>query len=231
MSKLITVFGATGKQGGAVVNAILADAELSKEFKVRAVTRSPSKPVAQELAKKGVEVVSVCYNIYYNPALPLANSHSTQGDMDSTSSVESAVEGAHTVFSVTNFWESVSAETEYAQGKAVADASKKAGVAHLIFSSLINVSEATAGRLTKMKHFDTKADVERYIRQIGLPATFILPGYFASNYLQMFKRGDEGGFVFSSPVTDEALFPVVDIEKDFGTSIIHSSMSFLPPHL
>lgn len=138
--------------------------------------------------------------------------------MDSTSSVESAVTGAHTVFSVTNFWESVSAETEYAQGKAVADAAKKAGVSHLIFSSLINVSEASAGRMTKMKHFDTKADIERYIRQIGLPATFVLPGYFASNYLQMFKKGDDGAYVFSSPVTDEALFPVIDIEKDFGRS-------------
>lgn len=74
MSKLITVFGATGKQGGSVVNAILADAELSKEFKVRAVTRDPSKPAAQELAKRGVEVVSVYYHIIVSLSLqPLAN--------------------------------------------------------------------------------------------------------------------------------------------------------------
>jgi uncharacterized protein YbjT (DUF2867 family) len=59
MSKLITVFGATGNQGGSVVRAILADPVLSKEFKIRAITRDPSKPSAKELAAKGVEVVSV----------------------------------------------------------------------------------------------------------------------------------------------------------------------------
>lgn len=60
MSKLITVFGATGNQGGSVIRHILADAKLSKEFKIRGITRDPSKPAAQELVKQGVEVISVC---------------------------------------------------------------------------------------------------------------------------------------------------------------------------
>jgi uncharacterized protein YbjT (DUF2867 family) len=59
MSKLITVFGATGNQGGSVIEAILADSELSKEFKVRGVTRDTTKKTAHDLAKKGVEVVTV----------------------------------------------------------------------------------------------------------------------------------------------------------------------------
>lgn len=59
MSKLITVFGATGNQGGSVIRHILADPQLSTEFKVRGVTRDTTKPAAQELAGKGVEVVSV----------------------------------------------------------------------------------------------------------------------------------------------------------------------------
>jgi uncharacterized protein YbjT (DUF2867 family) len=59
MSKLITVFGATGQQGGSVVEALLADPALSKEFRIRAVTRDTSKPSAQALAARGVELVTV----------------------------------------------------------------------------------------------------------------------------------------------------------------------------
>lgn len=59
MSNLLTVFGATGVQGGSVVRSVLADPELSKTFKIRAVTRDVSKAPAQELAKQGVEVVTV----------------------------------------------------------------------------------------------------------------------------------------------------------------------------
>jgi hypothetical protein len=59
MSKLITVFGATGNQGGSVIEAILADPQLSKEFKIRGITRDATKKSAQDLAKRGIEVVSV----------------------------------------------------------------------------------------------------------------------------------------------------------------------------
>lgn len=59
MSKLITVFGATGNQGGSVIEALLADETLRKEFKIRAITRDTSKPAAKALEGKGVEVVSV----------------------------------------------------------------------------------------------------------------------------------------------------------------------------
>jgi uncharacterized protein YbjT (DUF2867 family) len=59
MSKIITVFGATGNQGGSVITSLLDDAQLSKAFKIRGVTRDISKPAAQELKSKGVELVVV----------------------------------------------------------------------------------------------------------------------------------------------------------------------------
>lgn len=65
MSKILTVFGATGNQGGSVIRTILADAVLSKSWKIRGVTRDTSKPAAKKLAQDGVEVVSVsaCNNV------------------------------------------------------------------------------------------------------------------------------------------------------------------------
>lgn len=59
MSRILTVFGATGKQGGSVIRAVLADSTLSKQFKIRGITRDASKPAAKALADQGVEVVVV----------------------------------------------------------------------------------------------------------------------------------------------------------------------------
>lgn len=57
--KLFVVFGATGTQGGSVIKSMLTDPKASAEFKLRGITRDPSKPNAQALAAKGVECVTV----------------------------------------------------------------------------------------------------------------------------------------------------------------------------
>jgi uncharacterized protein YbjT (DUF2867 family) len=59
MSKLLTVFGATGNQGGSVIKTVLADPELSAEFRIRGVTRNASKPAAKSLADQGIEIMTV----------------------------------------------------------------------------------------------------------------------------------------------------------------------------
>lgn len=61
MSKqTIVVFGATGNQGGSVINSILADSKASSRFHLKGVTRDPTKESSKALASKGVEVVKVC---------------------------------------------------------------------------------------------------------------------------------------------------------------------------
>lgn len=57
--KIVVVFGATGVQGGSVVKSILGDPRTAKEYKIRGITRDPSKPNAQALVKQGVEAVEV----------------------------------------------------------------------------------------------------------------------------------------------------------------------------
>lgn len=59
MPKILTVFGASGNQGGSVVRTVLADSQLSKEFKIRAISRDESKTSIKEFKEKGVEIVKV----------------------------------------------------------------------------------------------------------------------------------------------------------------------------
>lgn len=120
------------------------------------------------------------------------------------------------MFLVTNYWESKSADTELAQGKNVADAAKESGVSHLIFSSLLNVTDASGGRLTHVPHFDAKADIEKYILSTGVPSTFVLPGYFMSNYLGMFRKGDDESYTLAYPVSSQAKLPLLDAADDTG---------------
>ncbi|XP_041263568.1 nmrA-like family domain-containing protein 1 isoform X1 [Onychostruthus taczanowskii] len=160
--KLIVVFGATGAQGGGVARALLDDGS----FEVRAVTRSPRKKEAEELRRRGAEVV--------------------KADQDDEASLERALAGAYGAFIVTNFWEHCSKEKEIEQGQRLADLSKRQGLRHVVFSGLENVHQLTGGRL-EVLHFDGKGVVEEYFQKIGVPTTIIrLPFYF-ENFLSIFK--------------------------------------------
>ncbi|KAJ5107712.1 hypothetical protein N7456_004387 [Penicillium angulare] len=182
MSKLITVFGATGNQGGSVIRTILNDAKLSKEFRVKAVTRDVNKPIALDLAGQGVEVV--------------------KGDMSSPEDMSTVISGSHTVFLVTNFWESQSAAPEIIQGKIVTDA-----------------SEATNGRLVHITHFDGKAEVERYIKSSGLSATFVMLGIFTTQLFDLIRKQDDGTFVLATPTSTSAPAPFIDPRTDTGNFV------------
>ncbi|KAI8719542.1 NmrA domain-containing protein [Fusarium sp. LHS14.1] len=195
---LLTVFGATGAQGGSVIRAVLADDVLSKEYKIRGITRDVSKPAAQALAEKGVEVVAA--------------------DMSSKEDLVDALKDSHTVFLVTTPAFLSGGSQELPHGKNVADVASDLGVKHLIYSSLLHVTETTEGRLKYVVHFDDKAEVERYIRSKGIPSTFVLPGYFMSNFtaFQMIKKGDDGVYSLVYPVSDKAKFPLIDTPSDLG---------------
>lgn len=140
--------------------------------------------------------------------------------MSSADAAAAAVAGAHTVFLVTNFWESMSSSTEEAQGRAVADACKAAGVQHLIFSSLLNTTEASGGKLPNISHFDGKARIEAYIRSTGVPSSFFLPGMFMSNFVGALQRRPEGeGYILAVPegmTLEGAKAPLFDVVDDTG---------------
>lgn len=57
--KILVVFGATGNQGGSVINSMLGDSKASQEFKLRGITRDTTSSKAKALFEKGVECVTV----------------------------------------------------------------------------------------------------------------------------------------------------------------------------
>jgi len=102
--KILVVFGATGNQGGSVINSVLKDPKTAHEFKIRGITRDPSKPNAKALEARGVECVAA--------------------DINNKDQIKVALKDAYAVFAVTNYWEKMDAELEIKQGKTIADVSK-----------------------------------------------------------------------------------------------------------
>lgn len=156
MTNLLVVFGATGQQGSSVISKVLGDAELSRTYKIRGLTRDPSKPDAQALSQKGVEVV--------------------RSDTDDRSSVRAALEGAHTVFAMTvSLYKPGGMEEELAQGKAIADEAAAAGVQFLVYSSVPSPKKVSGGKYP-VDSFDVKDQVRDYISSLPIRSAFFLPG-------------------------------------------------------
>ncbi|KAF9903139.1 hypothetical protein EC991_004122 [Linnemannia zychae] len=198
MSKLLVVFFATGQQGRSIIDYVINDPDLSKVYKLRGVTRDPSKPEALALQKKGVEVV--------------------KADMDDKESLKHAMQGAHTVFAATaTVYDDQLVARESAQGRALGDAAVESGVQYLIFSTLPHTSTISKGAYA-VSSFDVKAETEQYIRGLPIDSAFFSPGSFMQNYLDMFAPhpAGDGTYVFSNIVSPQAPIPHIDTLGDTG---------------
>jgi uncharacterized protein YbjT (DUF2867 family) len=111
----VVVTGATGKQGGAVAQGLLA-----RGHKVRAVTRDPNSKPAKLLADAGASLVTA--------------------SLDDNTAIAKALEGATSLFAMTTPFGGT--EAEIGQGVAAADAAKAAGV-HLVFTSVGSANKQT----------------------------------------------------------------------------------------
>jgi uncharacterized protein YbjT (DUF2867 family) len=116
-SKIVLVTGATGSQGGSVVQALL-----KQGYQVRGMTRNVLSPAAKQLSKQGVEVVA--------------------GDFTDQDSLLRAAGGVDTIFTMTTPFEE-GVERETAQGMAITEAAKAVGVGHLVYSSVASANRAT----------------------------------------------------------------------------------------
>lgn len=153
----IVVFGATGQQGGAVMQHLLATGYTN----VHAFVRPSENEKAKALEEKGVKLVV--------------------GDLDDPMSLDKAIEGAYGVFSVMPL-DIQNIEIEVSRGKAVADAAKKASVKHFVYSSV-----GGAHRGESIPHFKTKYTIEQYVHELGLPASIVRPSAFMENFITFMR--------------------------------------------
>ena len=158
----ILVVGATGTQGGAVVEHLLG----REGFTIHALTRDATSGAARALADRGVEVI--------------------EGDMAEKNTIRPLVEEADGVFCVTSYWEA-GGEREVELGVNMAEVAADEGVDHFVFSSV-----GGAERDTGIPHFETKHRIEERIRDLGLPATVFRPVYFMGNFEGQREQIEEG---------------------------------------
>jgi uncharacterized protein YbjT (DUF2867 family) len=193
--KIIAVFGATGAQGGGLVRAILNDP--SGGFTVRAITRDPRSDKARELATPGSVVVAA--------------------NVDDPASIEKAFQGAYAAYCVTFFWNHFSSEQEIAQARNLAQAAKRAGVQHVIWSTLEDTRKwipLTDNRMPtlqgkyKVPHFDSKGESNQFFTQFDVPTTFLLTSYYWDNFIFFGsgpKKGPDGRLALTFPMGDKKL--------------------------
>lgn len=203
--KIITVFGATGAQGGSLARAILNDP--NSEFAVRAVTRNENSDKARQLVQKGAEIVTA--------------------DIDDMNALRNALNGAYGAYFVTFFWDHMSVEKEMAEAKAMAQAAKEAGLKHAIWSTLEDTREyipLTDNRMPtlmgkyKVPHFDGKGESNKFFTEAGVPTTFLLTSFYYDNFIYFGmgpKKGEDGKLKITLPIGDRklAMISAEDIGK------------------
>lgn len=226
--KTIAVVGATGRQGGGLARAILADPD--SEFSVRALTRNPGSDKARQLAELGADVI--------------------QADIDDESSMVKAFDGAYGAFLVTNFWEHLSPQRETAQAGVMARAAKGAGVRHAIWSTsedtrdLIPLDDPRIPTLQgryKVPHVDAKGEADALFTAAGVATTFLRTTFYWENLIDLFplQRGRDGRLALGLPMADSKLAGIAadDIGKTAlgilarGEEFVGKSISIAGEHL
>jgi uncharacterized protein YbjT (DUF2867 family) len=183
---LITIIGVLGKQGRSAAHTLLQ----CGRYRVRGITRRVDSPEALGLIKQGAELVN----------LPL--------DLGYEKDFVEAFRGSDGVFMMTPGIAPPQTH-EFELGKQLADAAVKAGVQHIIFSSLENVDSITAGKKFA-PHFTDKARIEEYIRTLPVTSSFIYMAFFYTNLMEFYPPQPEG---------DTLVFPIY-LPRDFRAPFV-----------
>jgi hypothetical protein len=207
------------------------------EWKVRGLTRDPSKSSASTLKSQGVEVVAAELN-----------------DVDS---LKKAFAGADVLFGTTDFWVHVSDPTAHAdaqsrsvtineiayerevqQGKNLVDAAAATpSLSRFILSTLNSSKKMSKGKITWNLHFDSKWEAVEYCKatypDLWKKTSLLQLGAFASNWKsgQVPKKGENGRYTFQVAMSGDKEVPLVDPNRDTGKSLPSYLPFILPNHI
>lgn len=115
---------------------------------------------------------------------------------------------------------------EVAMGKALADGAKRAGtIKHYVYSSMPDHSIHNP-QWPALPLWACKFTVENYVRQLGLPSTFVYAGIYNNNFTSLpyplfcMSRQNDGSFEWRAPFDPDVGLPWLDAEHDVGPAIL-----------
>mmetsp|Transcript_53253 Transcript_53253/g.59522 ORF Transcript_53253/g.59522 Transcript_53253/m.59522 type:complete len:327 (+) Transcript_53253:101-1081(+) len=215
--KMIAVMGATGLQGGAVINALLTIA--ADEFSIRAIcfSRNPESDKAKILAEKGCEVV--------------------MADADDVPSMVAAFSGAYGAFLVTtNNLAHMSMTHEIETTDKLREAVSEAKVEHVVLSThvdtrpIINASDDKdtwkilhEAHNSYVPHYDGKGEAGQRFLDSDVPVTLLFTTFYYDNFINFGwgpqQHGDEDQpLSIRFPIGDKA-FPLNSLH-DIGCNVV-----------
>lgn len=128
---------------------------LKRDYIVRGLTRNTESDRARSMSELGVKMV--------------------KGDFDDATSLTDAMDGAYGVFAVTDFWEH-GYDKEVQHGRQLIEAAIAADVDHFVYTSV-----ASADADTGIPHFESKGEIEVYLRDSGINFSIVRPVEFMDN--------------------------------------------------
>ena len=179
---------------------------------VTGATGHQGSAVAHHLLKRGKFNVRAFVRDEHNHsaiALKRLGAELFVGDLDQQSSLEHALQGVYGVFSMQSLNDGI--EVEIREGKALVDVAKALGIGHFVYSSV-----GSAERKTGVPHFDSKFQIEEYVRASGLPYTILRPVFFLFNYKDMRSIVETG--TLSQPLSPDTKLQQLS-EDDYGEMV------------
>lgn len=147
MSKSLLITGATGKQGRACIEALLASPQASS-FTILAVTRNATSSTATSLSKRASNIKVV------------------QGNLDDCAAMFSAATKAVQTPKIWGVFGVTTPEggSEERQGKNLVDAAVASGVEHFVFTSVDRGGDKSQIIPTNVPHFISKYNIEHHLQ-------------------------------------------------------------------
>ncbi|GJC78599.1 nmrA-like family domain-containing protein 1 [Colletotrichum liriopes] len=167
--RTIVVIGATGRQGGGVVRAVLAS---NQGWHIRALTTDVNSPKAKAL-------VADCSPYADGDAGRLTL---VQGHVYDLGSLQTAFSGAYGVFAITSevypgrtLIDEAEMAHEIEAGRNMVSAAEESGVKHFVFSSLPDMVKTTGGKFPGIHHMNNKYAVEQIAKKHLRGITCLIP--------------------------------------------------------
>jgi uncharacterized protein YbjT (DUF2867 family) len=209
----IVVTGATGKQGGSLLRALLTQSnttDVAADAIIYAVTRDPDSSAARSIASLSSRVKIV------------------RGDFSNTSALFSALPRSNLgLYIVTT-----PGKNEVAWAKALIDTATERNIQHIVFSS-VDRGRANGGNTpSTVPHWQSKHEIESYLRRRAkesngkLTYTILRPVFFLDNLTPDFA-GKVSASIWKDYLQNKKL-KVID-SKDIGTVAASAFMNPVSP--